>query len=484
MMNREDFRTYGHELVDWMADYLENVASYPVKSQVKPGEIAAQLPSSAPQAPESMTEILEDFNKIIMPGITHWQSPNFFAYFNANNSYPSILAEMLTATLGAQCMIWDTSPAAAELEERVLDWLKSAMGLPTEFEGVIQDTASSATLCAILSARERATNFQVNRSGMNDNRFRVYASTQTHSSIDKAVKIAGLGQENLVKVGVDEHFAMRPEALAKKIQEDKEKGFKPLCVVATLGTTGTTAVDPLAELSAICRDHGVWLHVDAAFGGTALLLPEYHWMIKGIETVDSFVFNPHKWMFTNFDCSVYYVRDAQHLIRTFEILPEYLKTSTRGQVNDYRDWGIALGRRFRALKLWFVIRSYGITGLQQRIRNHLDYAAWLESQIETHSDFEVMASRAFNLVCFRFHPQGEDHPETLNELNASLLSHLNETGRVYLTHTKLHGAYVLRMAIGQTYLEKTHVEQAWEAIQKTAKNLDQHPEEKATGDRP
>ncbi len=449
-----------------MADFLGDIEQYPVKSQAKPREIYDQLPASPPAQPEDMDAIMADFTQHILPGMTHWQSPNFFAYFPGNSSYPSVIAEMLTATLAAQCMIWDTSPAAAELEELCMNWLKEMCALPAEWEGVIQDTASSATLCAILSAREQASEFAVNKAGFEGyTDFRVYCSTETHSSIDKAVKIAGIGAANLVKVAVDDEMGMDPAALEAAIQADLKAGKQPLCVIATLGTTSTTAFDPLEPIGQICQKYGLWLHVDAAFAGTAMILPEQRWMGKGLELADSYVFNPHKWMFTNFDCTAYFVKDKEALIRTFSILPEYLKTSSRGQVNDYRDWGIALGRRFRALKLWFVIRSFGVEGIQVRLRDHLSYAQWLVEQVEAHPHAMLMAPTKLNLVCFRFCPKHLS-PEQQDALNEKLLHRLNDSGKLYLTHTKVKGRYTLRMVIGQTYVEKRHVEAAWEEIKK------------------
>ncbi len=467
MINNKEFRKYAHQFVDWMADYLESKEKYAVKSMVRPGEIYDHLPEHPPQESESIDSIMDDFQNIIMPGMTHWQSPNFFAYFPANSSYPSILAEMLTATLGAQCMMWETSPAAAELEERVMKWIRQMINLPVDFEGVIQDTASSATLCAILSAREKKSNFQVNKKGFPPNKqFRVYCSTETHSSIEKAVKIAGIGKENLIKVDVDEWFRLKPEALEEAILKDISLGFVPLCIIATIGTTGSTAIDPLKAIAKITSKYHVWLHVDAALAGTALVLPEYQWMIEGINKADSFVFNPHKWMFTNFDCSAYFVKDKETLIRTFEILPEYLKTRTRGAVNDYRDWGIALGRRFRALKLWFVIRDYGVKGIQEKIRHHISLAKNLAGQIESEEDFELMAPVPLNTVCFRFHPK---KVENLNAVNENLLDALNKTGKLYLTHTKVNGQYTLRMVTSQTDVEEEHVGKAWELIKELAR---------------
>ena len=464
-MEKAEFRKWAHLFADWMADYYENIEKLPVKSQVQPGEIIARLPLLPPGESESMESIFSDFREIILPGITHWQSPDFYAYFPANGSLPSILGEMLTAALGAQCMIWETSPAAAELEERVMDWLKQMTGLPGNWSGVIQDTASTSTLAAILSARERYFDFRINEAGFAGHEgLRVYCSTETHSSIEKAVKIAGIGRQHLVKVRVDEQFRMDANALRKAIINDLETGLKPCCVIATLGTTGTTSVDPLAEIAAICHEFNIWLHIDGAYGGTALLLPEYRWMIKGIEQADSFVFNPHKWMFTNFDCSAYFVKDKESLIRTFEILPEYLKTATRGKVNDYRDWGVQLGRRFRALKLWFVIRSFGVEGLKSRITNHIDMAKWFEKQVIETNGFELMAPRMFSVVCFRFHP--DDMPaEDVNIFNQQLLQAINKTGKLYLSHTRLNGNFVLRMSIAQTETRQHHVEAAWQTIQ-------------------
>ncbi len=471
-MDTKEFRTRAHELVDWMADYLDHIRDYPVKSQSKPGEIINALPHYPPASGESFDAIFSDFKSVIVPGVTHWQHPSFFGYFPANSSAPSILAEMLTATLAAQCMIWQTSPSAAELEERVMEWLRDMIGLPRDFEGVIQDTASTATLCSILTSREKYTNYAVNERGLDSShRFVVYCSSETHSSIDKAVKIAGLGKERLHKVAVDDTFAMDPKKLERAIEGDLAHGLTPLCVVATIGTTGSTAIDPLKAIGEICRRHKVWLHVDAAFAGTALILPEMRWMSEGVELADTFVFNPHKWMMTNFDCTAYFVKDREALIRTFEILPEYLKTPEKERVNNYRDWGVPLGRRFRALKLWFVIRSYGVEGLQKIIRNHIAMATRLEKTIRDTHDFEILAPLSTNLVCFRYHPQGVDDLPKLNDLNERLENQLNASGKLFLTHTKLHGAYTLRMVIGQTNVTQTDVNSAWALIQSTARAL-------------
>lgn len=464
------FRKSAHQMVDWMADYLDQIEKYPVKSQVKPGEILGQLPESAPDEGEAFEKIFKDFEDIIMPGITHWQSPSFHAYFPGNSSFPSLLGEMLTSTLAAQCMIWETSPAAAELEERVLNWLKEAMGLPSSFEGVIQDTASTATLSAILTAREQVSDYTINDVGFENNKYRVYCSEETHSSTEKAVKIAGLGKSNLVKIKVDEQLRMDPADLQRAILEDKDSNKIPTCVVATIGTTGTCAVDPLERIAEITSSNNIWLHVDAAFAGTALLLKDYSWMIKGLEQADSFVFNPHKWMLTNFDCTAYYVKDKEALIRTFEVLPEYLKTKTRGQVNDYRDWGIPLGRRFRSLKLWFVIRSFGLEGIREKIRTHIALAQKFEVDINDSVDFEALIPRSLNLVCFRYNP-GDIGEESLNELNHKLVEQLNASGKIYLTHTKIKGDYAIRMVIGQTNVTSDHIENSWLLIQNIARQI-------------
>lgn len=470
-MDSNEFRRYGHEIVEWIARYFENVEQYPVKSGVRPGEIKNALPELPPSGSESFDLFMKDFDEVIMPGITHWQSPNFFAYFPANSSPPSVLAEMLTAALGAQCMLWETSPAGTELEERMMEWLRSMTGIPPEFEGVIQDSASSSTLAALITAREKVTRYRSNREGLSDTgRMRIYVSGQTHSSVEKGAGIAGFGRDNLVRVEVRSDFSMDPEALERAIERDIASGYIPCCAIATLGTTGVTAIDPLRAMGEICRKHGIWLHVDAAIGGTALLLPEMRWMADGIEYADSLVFNPHKWMFTNFDCSVYFVRDAASLIRSFEILPEYLKTRTRGEVNDYRDWGIPLGRRFRALKLWAVIRSYGVEGLQSLIREHLRLAKMLAGLIEADRDFRLMAPVTLNTLCFRYCPAGMGD-EDANTLNEKINHALNDTGKIYLTHTKVDGRYVLRMVTAQTGVTERHVRQAWDLIRETASAL-------------
>ena len=470
-MTPDEFRKHAHELVEWMADYMENVENLPVKSLVKPGEIFKRIPDRPPLHSESFDSLMKDFNEIIMPGITHWQNPSFFAYFPANTSPASILAEMLIATLGAQCMIWETSPAAAELEEKMMIWLRELIGLPSGFEGVIQDSASTATLAAILTAREKATSFTGNSEGLKKcDDLRVYCSEQTHSSVEKAVKISGIGKKNLVKISVRNDFSMDPQKLKEAILRDKNNGQTPCCVVATLGTTGTTSIDPLRAIGEICHENDIWLHVDAAMGGTALILPEFQWMLEGKEYIDSFVFNPHKWMFTNFDCTAYFVKDASALIKTFEILPEYLKTRTRGKVNDYRDWGVPLGRRFRALKLWSVIRTYGVEGLRNTVRNHIAIASELSGMISKEVDFEILAPVTICVVCFRYIPSGFTEDQ-INAVNEKLNHQLNDSGKLYLSHTVLNDRYTLRMVTAQTNVTIEHVRKAWLQIQETARSM-------------
>ncbi len=469
MLNPKDFKKEAGPVVDWIDRYMNNIKSLPVKSKIEPGDIYTAIPDQAPLKSESMEQIMEDFDHIILPGMTHWQHPGFHAYFPANSSVESVLAETLTSAMGAQCMIWETSPAAAELEQRMMEWLRDAMGMPGSYEGVIQDSASSASLVSLITAREVATGFRSNEDGVPPN-LRVYCSKETHSSIEKGVAVCGIGTKNLVKIGIDQQMRMDPTELETRIHEDLEAGLRPCAVVAAIGTTSTVAVDPLEEIAAICKKYGIWLHVDAAYAGTALLLPEYRWMIKGIEQADSFVFNPHKWMFTNFDCSVYLVKDAELLIKTFEILPEYLKTKTRGAVNDYRDWGVPLGRRFRALKLWFVIRSFGLEGIREKLRAHIEMNNNFSRALMQIDSIHLPLKPFLNFTCFRLQAEGVENPDALNRLNEAFLEEINSGGKLFLTHTKIDGLYTLRMLIGQTYVEEADVERALDLIKEAAVN--------------
>ncbi|HVN30473.1 MAG TPA: pyridoxal-dependent decarboxylase [Thermoanaerobaculaceae bacterium] len=469
-MTAEEFRRHGREVVDWIADYWQRVETLPVLSRAQPGETRAGLPKHPPDRGEPFEAILRDVDTLILPGITHWQSPNFFAFFPANTCGPAILGELLSAGLGVQGMLWTTSPACTELETHVLDWLAEMLGLPAAFTsagrggGVIQDTASSASLCALLAARERATGYGSNERGY-DGRLVAYASTQTHSSVEKGVKIAGLGRANLRQIEVDGTFAMRPETLARQIGEDRRAGLVPCFVCATVGTTSSNAIDPVPEIGRICRENRLWLHVDAAMSGTAAICPEFRHILNGVELADSLCVNPHKWMFTNFDCDCFYVADRAALIRTLSILPEYLKNKATesGAVIDYRDWHIQLGRRFRSLKLWFVIRSYGVAGLQHHVRRHIALAQAFAGWVRDSNDFELAVEPPLNLVCFR-HRDGD-------EFNRALLDRLNASGDLYLTHTTLEDRFTLRLCVGQTSTEERHVVRAWERIHAAAADL-------------
>ena len=469
-MTPEQFRAEGKKVIDWIADYYESIEKYPILSQVKPGEIKASLPGNPPQKGESMEEMMRDLDEKIMPGITHWQSPNFYAYFPSNTSFPSILGDLISSGLGVQGMIWATSPSATELETRVLDWLTDMMGMPEKFKststggGVIQDTASTSSLTAMIAARERVTKYQSNKTGIQQ-KLVAYISTQTHSSLEKAIKITGIGSENLRMIEVDEKFAMRVNLLEEQIQKDKIAGLTPFFVCAALGTTSSNAIDPIKEIGEIAKKEKCWFHIDAAMSGTAMLCPEFRNFQEGVELADSYCFNPHKWMFTNFDCDVFWVANRQDLINTFSILPEYLrnKATESGEVFDYRDWHVQLGRRFRSLKLWFVIRHYGIEGLQYHIRKHVELAQKFTAWVKQSDDFEIFVEPPFNLVCFR-HKSDDD-------FNMKLMNAVNTTGKAYFTHTKLNGQVVLRMSIGQTNTEEKHVKATWDLIQETAQKL-------------
>lgn len=470
----DEFRRQGYAVIDWIADYQQHVEKLPVLSQVKPGDVRAALPPHPPQQGEPFARMMADVDRVVMPGITHWQSPNFFAFFPANTSGPAILGELLSAGLGVQGMLWLTSPACTELETHMMDWLVEMMDLPRHFlssstgGGVIQDSASGAVLCALLAARERTSQFAINRRG-GAGQLTAYATAHTHSSLEKAMRIAGMGVENLRAVAVDGNFAMQPEALAQQVAADKAAGLTPAFVCASVGTTSSNALDPICAVGAICRKQGIWLHVDAAMSGTAAVCPEFRWILDGLELADSYAFNPHKWMFTNFDCDAFFVADRKALIETLSILPEYLRNEATksGAVIDYRDWQISLGRRFRALKLWFVIRHYGVEGLQHHVRRHVALAHCFAGWVAADPRFEVAAPAPLNLVCFR-HRSGD-------EANQVILSRLNASGDLYLTHTKLDGKYTLRLCVGQTHTEERHVRRAWERVCEEA--------ERVTGDR-
>lgn len=465
-MTPSEFRTWGHAIVDWIAAYQEHVEEYPVLSRATPGSTRAMLPPSPPNDGEPFDTILADVDRIIMPGVTHWQSPNFYAFFPSNTSGPSILGDLLSSGLGVQGMLWVTSPACTELETHVLDWVVEMLGLPESFRsgkggGVILDSASSAALTALVAARERATGYRTREEGI-DGRLVCYASNQAHSSVEKAMMVAGLGREHLRLVDVDESFAMRPDDLRRLIAEDVAAGLVPAFVVATIGTTSSTAMDPLPEIGAIAREFGAWFHVDGALAGTAAVCPEFRWIQNGLELADSYAFNPHKWMFTNFDCTCFFVADHTPLISALSVLPEYLRNQAtqEGAVIDYRDWQVPLGRRFRALKLWFVIRHYGVEGLRYHVRQHVQLAQEFADWVRSSADFELVAPAPLNLVCFR-HRDGDARTE-------AIMQSVNAGGKLYMSHTKLAGQYAMRLCVGQTYTERRHVEAAWDVIREAA----------------
>lgn len=462
-LSPEQFRKAGYAIVDWLVDYRARVAELPVKPQLAPGDIRALLPASAPELGEGFDAILADLDRVIVPGLMHWQSPNFFGHFPANTSPPSILGDLVSSGLGVQGMLWLTSPACTELESHVLDWLVDALGLPQGFKttshggGVIQDSASSATLCAVLAARERIADYTVRQDGLPAGLV-AYCSQETHSSLDKAISIAGIGRARLRKIATDDKLALRVDELAATIAADRAAGLTPFFVCATIGTTSSLAIDPVAEIATLCRAEGLWLHVDGAMAGSAALCPEYRYLHDGLEGADSYCFNPHKWLLTNFDCDCFFVADREPLIRALTVLPEYLRNDATagGEAIDYRDWQISLGRRFRALKLWFVLRSYGLEALRTFIRQHLALAEEFAQWVADDARFELVVPRSLNLICLRKRGSDED--------NQALLKRLNDSGRLFMSHTVIRGRYTLRFCIGQTYTTREHVAAAWQLI--------------------
>lgn len=456
----DDFRSTARDVADWIVQYTETVGERSIVGDVEPGEVRARVSQSPPEQGESLQRIFADFQSDILDGMTHWNHPGWFAYFPANNSPPSVLAEAVVAAMGAQCMSWQTSPAATELEQATMDWLAQMLGLSDEFVGVIQDTASSSTLVALISARERIA---PEGAGVPDDLV-VYASAEAHSSVDKAVRLAGIGIDNLRKIPVDPTtFAIDPTKLATTMQADVEAGLRPTCVIATVGTTSAGGVDPVSDVAAVCEAHGAWLHVDAAYAGSAAILDEKRWILDGVDRADSFNFNPHKWLMTNFDCSAYYVRDPEHLVHTFSTTPEYLRTAWDDQVVNFRDWGIPLGRRFRALKLWFVIRAYGVAGLQEMLSRHIEMARWFARRVADHPRLRVVGPTHFGLVCLRV---DDDLPgEELDAATARLHRAINDDPRQYVTHTRLNERYTIRVSIGQWQTQRSHVEHLWKTIE-------------------
>jgi aromatic-L-amino-acid decarboxylase len=484
-MPAEEFRAAAHRLVDWVADYLEHTDRYPVLAQTTPGALRRSLPAQAPEQGEPLDDILKDFDQLVMPGVTHWNHPGFFAYFAITASGPGILGEWLSGALNVNAMLWKTCPAANELEEVVLGWLREMLGLPPDFMGIVQDTASVSTLCALAAAREALGDLNVRERGLAGRphmpRLRVYVSTQAHSAADKAAIVLGLGLEGVRKIPADAEFRMQPAALAAAIAEDRRAGWLPFAVVATVGTTSSTSVDPVPAIADICAREKLWLHVDAAYAGPAAILPECRWALEGCERADSLVLNPHKWLFTPFDFSAFYCRHPKVLRAAFSLVPEFLQTTEDAEVRNYMDYGIQLGRRFRALKMWFILRYFGRRGIEERLRQHIAWAQRFASEVDAHPDFERLAPAPFSVVCFRARPaslaeRADDQKAAvekyLEELNAAVMEAVNATGQAYLSHTKLNGRFTLRLAIGNLRTTWRHVERAWMLLQEHAARLD------------
>ena len=485
-MPPDEFRKYGYEIVDWIANYFEHIEDYPVLSQIEPNWLKNSLPASAPEKGEDFAAILGDVDKLILPAVTHWNHPNFHGLFATSTSSVGVFGEMLTAAFDMKAMLWRTSPASTELEDVVLDWLRQMMALPGHFEGIIYDTASVSTMHAIAAARERA-GLRIREEGMGGRDhvplLRVYASEHVHSSIDKSLITLGLGLRSLRKIECNDRFEMIAEKLAEAIEEDIEGGLVPICVIPTIGTTSTSGVDPVDAIAGICEKYGIWLHVDAAYAGPAAIVPEFRAYFKGWERADSIVVNPHKWLFTPFDLSVLYCRNLNELKDAFSLVAEYLKTTDKQTVKNGMDYGIQLGRRFRALKLWFVIRYFGVEGLQARLREHCRLARLFASWVEESPDFELMAPVPFALVCFRAcvsGPQSVSSPHVskgsiddreLNALNERIMNEINASGETYLSHTKLDGKYTLRLSVGSIRVEERHLKKVWEILnQKVSEN--------------
>jgi aromatic-L-amino-acid decarboxylase len=471
-MSTEEFRRYGREVVDWIADYLAHPERYPVLSQNRPGEVKEALPARAPESGENMRDILADLDRIIVPGVTHWNHPAFFAYFDSSGSSPGILGEMLAAAFNVNAMLWRTSPSATELEEVTLNWLRQMMGLPDSFSGVIYDTASISSLCALAAAREAVPGLNVREEGLAGGgstpaRLRLYASEQAHSSIDKAAITLGIGQRGVRKIATDAEFRMGPSQLERAIREDRENGWLPFCVVATVGTTSTTSIDPVPQIADICEREGLWLHVDAAYGGAAALVPEMRWVLEGSERADSLVVNPHKWLFVPVDLSALYCRRMDVLRQAFSLVPEYLRTGV-SEVENFMDYGPQLGRRFRAIKFWFVMRYFGSEGLAARIKNHIDLAREFAGWIDSSANFERLAPVPLGTVCFRARPcklpDGNIEDGYLDRLNERLLEEVNSAGKIFLSHTKLDNKFTLRLAVGNIRTTGHHIKLAWDEL--------------------
>ncbi len=470
-MKWTEFAGWGRRVADWAQDYHLNVGDRPVRAQTKPGEVLNALPAAPPETPEDMEQVFRDFEAIVMPGITHWQHPRFFAYFNSNAAAPSVLAEFLVSAIAPQCMLWQTSPAATEMETRMMDWLRQSLALPQGFAGVIQDSASTATLAAVLTMREKALNWTGNQQGLPGQvPLRVYASSEVHTSIDRAIWISGIGQDNLVRIPIKGDWrGMDPAALEVAIKADLEAGLKPAGVILCVGGTGTGATDPIAECLVVAQKYGLYTHVDAAWAGSAMICPEFRHYWTGVEGADSIVFNPHKWLGAQFDCSAHFVRNPEDLVRTLAISPEYLKTHGAEGVVNYSEWSVPLGRRFRALKLWFLIRAYGLEGLRERLRNHVKWSVQLHDKLAAHPDIEIITAPMWSLFTFRYAPGGV---ADLDDLNIRLVNAINDDGRIYLTQTRVDGDLVIRFQAGQFETTEKDVMMAYDVIIEIAEGLD------------
>ncbi len=467
-MPAEEFRKYGHQMIDWIADYLKNIDSFPVLSSIKPGDVKKHIPAAPPEEGEAMDNILADIDKIIMPGMTHWNHPDFMAYFNSTASGPGILGELLSGAFNINGMVWKSAPASTELEQMVIDWFRQMLDLPDDFWGIIYDTASVSSMHAIAAARENIKGYQLRQKGLAGRadvpRLKLYCSEHAHSSIEKGAIALGIGIEGISKIPVDDKFRMIPGELEKAIKKDRAEGWQPFCAVATVGTTSTTSIDPLSEIAEVCERENLWLHVDAAHAGVTAMIPEYKHILNGIEKANSMVVNPHKWMFVPIDASVLFTCKPDILKQAFSLVPEYLKTSEDKIVENYMDYGVQLGRRFRSLKLWFVIRYFGKQGIINRLKEHLRLGQQFAKWIDENQIFERMAPTPFSTICFRAHPPAINNEEDLNQLNEKLLNNINATGRLFLTHTKLNGKFVIRLVISGIRTEEKHVKEAWTLI--------------------
>ena len=468
-MNVEEFRRIGHQVIDWIADYRARVEALPVRSTLEPGAVRRRLPAVPPSRPEDFDRIFDDLEDIIVPGLSHWQHPGFYGYFPSNSELASVLGDYLSTGLGVLGLSWQSSPALTELEELVTDWMRQMVGLSKDWSGVIQDTASTSTLVALICARERASNFALAHGGLQGlpNPLVVYVSPHSHSSVEKAALLAGFGRDNIHTVEADGEYAMKAEALAETIRRDKQRGLMPCAVVATVGSTATTALDPVGAITQVARLDNAWVHVDAAMAGSAMILPECRWMWRGIEAADSLVLNAHKWLGAAFDCSLYYVRDPQHLVRVMSTTPSYLRSGVDSQVRNLRDWGIPLGRRFRALKLWLLIREQGVEGLQKRLRRDLGHAKWLAAEVQGTPHWRVLAPVPLQTVCVRHEPTGLEG-EALDQHTQDWCERVNASGGAYLTPAMLDGRWMVRISIGSLTTERRHVEDLWALLRREA----------------